>query len=274
MENRKGSRRRLPAPQLQWEVDDEALAYYVAAARYGGKTIPESVRVEMDRIDAAAKSDPVFAARLDSLTRRIEELDGDGATTSYRRITEDPPSTPPPRVEEPLVAPVSRPARRRGLRAVAFAVPIAATILIAIALWPSNEYRDLSAIEPIRPFDVNLIVLRGETGPTEAEFRDQLDRARGMIEASSSRVLGVIRVRNDELLRAAIEELESARSQVHPGSPAHAAVAYHLAKAQLALERPQPAIDLLEESAAAAGAYALAADTLRVLVEARLKRDR
>jgi hypothetical protein len=259
---------------MQWEVDDEALAYYLAAARYGGKSLPDGVRLEMNRIDAAAKSDPVFAARLDALSRRIEELDEEGAWDSFRRLADEAPPDLSRPVEPSRTALKGVSARRSIGRAFAFVLPAAAAILLAVVLWPANRYGDLAAPEAMRPFEMSPVILRGADTPTESELRIRFDRARSLLDASRTGWLRVVPGHKDGLVQEAMRELNAIRSAVPAGSAADAATAYSLAKAHLALDDPAAALEMLEESAEGSGPYSAAAESLAALVEARMNRGR
>ena len=257
----------LPCPD--WSQDDEALAYYLATARYGGRSLPVSVREEMERITLAAREDEELARRIRALSNRMDELDS-GVTSGFESLAE--------RRREPVgrVRLADRPAvatagRRRRVQRIAFAVPIAVLLVYAgfvLAMRP--ELADLAVPGPLLDVPPGALVLRGES-PADEAAREQLAEAHALLVEARGRGPSWFARYDDAALSEAIALLQDVRVRSVRSDPMRTAAAYLLAKAYLADDNPAAAWDALVEAADGSGPAAAAARELSAQLEARLQ---
>lgn len=261
----------LPLSRLQWEIDDEALAYYVATARYGGRTLPASVQEEMERIALAAASDPVLAARLERLSRRMDELDSNSASESLELLTGivlPERSERPRRDRDPVRALWRGKLWRSGIVVV---LPVAAALYLVLAVSMSAPtYADLASLDPERTQTQESLVLRGRSAVEEEAAHVRYQYARSLLTEADGRWFGLFRRFDRTKVVEAIELLQQARAASHADAPVHAASSYALAKAYLALEEVELARRALGEAAAGRDPYASAASELQARLDARL----
>ena len=258
-------------PRLQWETDDEVLAYYLAIARYGGKDLPHTVQEELERIALAAGSNPVFAARLHEVSLRMDQLDGEGASSAFERLTGQ--SLSGASVESQVDRPPHRAPRRRRVGRMTTLAGLS-MLAVGILFWGGHLLRpafgDLAALEPELEMTPSAMVLRGRT-PTEQDLAlERFRQARDVLGQAESRWLGIVRRYDHARVKEAMVLLDDARSMTTPDAPAYAAASYLLAKAYLAADDVGGARRVLRDAAAGSGPYAIAAVRLEEQIEKRV----
>lgn len=256
------------APRAAWRTDDEALAYYLLAPRYG--TVPDSVRVELEQIQAAVHTDPELARRVRRMQSRLETMNAGDEVAAFERMTGHRLADLRPRhpVSGQFRARQNRGARRPALwKSPAFlsaGAVATAGIFVAIGalLLQNPTYGDLIQRQHDAPPLEQQLVLRGEDDPTEDAAHVRYRYARALLESAEKRTLWVVRRYDREKLVEALTLFQEASRSATPDAPIYAAIHFHIAKVYLALESPVLASASLRAASAGTGPYASAARDL------------